>query len=233
MSDYAIAVICPVLARPKNAAPLAASLAASTTRARLLFVVSMADSDAQFDACAATGAEVLSVEWKPGRGDFARKQNAGYAATTEPLVLLAADDLTFHPGWLEAVEAVADEYDVGVVGTNDRANPTVIAGRHSTHPVVRRCYIDQLGGSVGEPGVVYHEGYDHQWVDTELVETAKARGCYFHCHDSVVAHHHPLFDRAVPRDSTYEKALRAGLADRRLYESRKELWEREAVRYER
>ena len=225
-----IAVIVPVLNRPRNAAPLAESLADTTDRARLLFVVSLADTDEQFEACAATGAAVLSVDWQPGRADYAKKIQVGYDATDEPLVLLGADDLRFRPGWLEQVEKIAARYDCGVIGTNDGANPAVLSGVHSTHPVVRRCYIDQLGGVVGQPGQVYCELYDHQWVDTELVATAQARGCYVHAHEARVEHLHPIFNRAVASDATYRKGQARGLEDRRLFASRMHLWEQEAVR---
>ncbi len=223
-----IAVIAPVLRRPQNAAPLAESLAATTGRARLVFVCSLADESGQFEAAAATGAEVLSVKWQPGPGDYARKIQAGYDYTLEPLVLLAADDLRFHPGWLEEVERVAEKFDCGVVGTNDMANGEVVAGRHSTHPVVRRCYIDSLGGVVGEPGVVYHAGYDHNMVDVELVQTALARGCYAHAHEARIEHLHPLW-RTAPQDATYQKGRRQARRDLRLYESRRRLWEREGA----
>jgi hypothetical protein len=226
-----IAVIVPVLNRPQNAAPLVESFLRSGADGSLNFICSPGDN-AQIDACwnlsFDSGFDVpvftLLVEERPGPGDYAKKIQHGYRCTGEPLVLLAADDLRFQPGWLEAVEKIADEYDVGVIGTNDNANPTVKAGRHSTHPVVRRCYIDRYGGVVGEPGVVYHEGYDHQYVDNELVATAMARGCYAHAHDAIVEHRHPLYDRTVRRDATYEKGQARGLEDRRLFESRKHLW---------
>lgn len=219
-----VAVICPVLARPGNAAPLAASLYASTDRARLVFVASMADTDEQFDACAATGAEVLSVEWKPGRADYAKKIQAGYDATQEPLILLGADDLRFHNGWLEAIETVFRETDAGVVSTNDLGNRAVMSGSHATHPVVRRSYIDECGGVVGSPGTVYCQEYDHQLCDVELVETAKARGCYEPCLDAKVEHLHFLWGKAK-RDATYDKGQARGNADRRLYNERRHLWE--------
>ena len=224
-------MIAPVLGRPANAAPLVESLLASTDQATLVFVCSPRDYD-QIDAClrASVGQpRVCTVIHKtpPGPADYAAKIQRGYDWTDMPLVLLAADDLRFQPGWLEAVEAIADEYDVGVIGTNDNANPSVKAGRHSTHPVVRRCYIDQYGGSVGEPGQVYHEGYDHQYVDNELVATAMARGCYAHAHDAGVHHLHPLYDRTVRRDPTYDKGQAKGAEDRRLFESRRPLWENE------
>lgn len=225
------AVIVPVLNRPQNAQPLVTSFLRSDADAYLWFVCSPGDKE-QIDACYRLTQEsgfdvsvsVLHIPTHPGPGDYARKIQRGYEATEEPLVLLAADDLIFHPGWLEAVEAIADEYDCGVIGTNDMANPLVKRGLHSTHPVVRRCYIDKHGGVAGEPGTVYHQGYDHQWVDCELVETAKARGCYAHAHDAIVEHRHPLYDRKVASDATYKKGQAKGSEDRRLYESRKHLW---------
>lgn len=222
-----------MLNRPQNAQPLVDSFRASLASsddARLEFIVSMSDTDEQWTACVSTGAGVLAAENEPGPADYALKIQTGYELTDEPLVLLAADDLIFHPGWLEAVETIADEYDCGVIGTNDMANPLVKRGLHSTHPVVRRCYIDKYGGVVGQPGVVYSDAYDHQWCDVELVQTAMARGCYAHAHDAVVAHIHPLYNRTVATDETYKKGQAKGLADRRLYESRRHLWKTEEHR---
>ena len=226
-------MIVPVLGRPANAAPLVESFKASGADADLYFVCSWNDTNeinAVWDACAdVVGVWMLVVDERTsGPGDYAFKIQFGYDRTYDPLVLLAADDLRFQPGWLEAVEKIADEYDVGVIGTNDNANPTVKAGRHSTHPVVRRCYIDKYGGSVGEPGQVYHQGYDHQYVDNELVATAMARGCYAHAHDAVVQHMHPLYNHTIKRDATYAKGQAKGAEDRRLFESRRHLWLNEA-----
>ena len=229
-----VAVICPVLGRPQNAAPLADSLFATAPDAWLLFLCSP-DDDEQHQACDAVSrdhdqARWAVMEWEPGPGDFARKINLGYLNTAQcGLVLLGADDLRFHPGWLEAVEAVAAEYDCGVIGTNDRANPAVKQGIHSTHPVVRRCYIDEHGGYVGGQGRVYFEGYSHQWTDTELVETAKARGCYAHAHDAIVEHLHPMYRRDIAMDDTYRLGQAGQREDRALYQARRHLWERERV----
>lgn len=225
-----IAVIVPVLARPQNAQPLADSLIAATQdRARLIFVVTETD-EAQVEACFhCEGWPVFVVlDSEPvGPGNYAKKIQLGYDAADEPLVLLAADDLDFHAGWLDAVLRAA-EADVGVIGTNDTANPSVLRGEHSTHPVVRRCYIDQRGGVVGAPGIVYHAGYQHQYVDNELVQTAIARGCYTHAHDAVIAHRHPLWGTA-PWDATYERGRGGTHPDARLFERRRHLWLSEAL----
>lgn len=223
-----IAVLVPVLNRPASAAPLIESFTASSPDAELWFLCTPGD-DEEIEACEQTGQPFLVMDWPAGPADYSRKINRGFALTRAPYVLCAADDLRFHPGWDRELLRVVEEFDVGVVGTNDHANPAVIAGRHSTHPLVARCYVEAHGGYVGGRGQVYCPLYDHQFVDNELVATAVARGCYAHCHEAVVAHHHPIFDRSVASDATYVKGQAHGGADRALFESRRHLWEREAV----
>ncbi len=79
------------------------------------------------------------------------------------------------------------------------------------------------------PGVVYFEGYQHNYVDNEICATAQARGCYHHCFDAHVAHLHPLW-RTAEWDETYRKGSAGAAADARLFQRRRSLWEREAVR---
>lgn len=220
-------MLVPVLGRPANAQPLVDSLAATDPDAHLWFLCSRGD-DAEVDACQRTGMTVVVADFAPGPGDYARKINLGYRLAFEhPYVLCAADDLRFHAGWDEAALRML-AYDVGVVGTNDLGNSQVIAGLHSTHPLVARGYIDSLGGYVGGEGRVYFEGYDHQWCDVELVLTAQQRGCYAHAHGSRVEHLHPLW-RKARTDATYRKGQAHGATDRRLFESRRRLWELEQV----
>ena len=228
-----ILIVVPVLGRPDRAAPLVASVQAATQcEWRLVFVATHGDR-AEVDACVAVArgtsrVQVHMCDWPAGPGDYARKINWAYSQAAEPYVLCAADDLRFHPGWDAAVLELADRLDVGVVGTNDLGNNLTVMGRHSTHPLVARCYIEVLGGYVGGQGRVYFEGYDHQWADNELVQTAIARGCYAHAPGAVVEHLHPLWGKAQ-RDATYAKALARGDDDRRLFESRRGLWELERV----
>ncbi len=228
----AITVLCPVLDRPQNAAPLVNSLRTSTHRAELIFLCTRDDRE-QIDACLKalwdTGTDwgrVLTVGWEAGPADWSRKCQYGYDRAQTELVLLGADDLRFHVGWLEAIERTfAAHTDAGVIGTNDMANRAVIAGEHSTHPVVVRSYIDKTGGVVDEgPGRLMHLGYDHQWAETELVRTAMSRGRYVHCHEALVEHQHPIW-RTAPMDATYTKALAKGSQDAGLFHARKHLWE--------
>jgi len=101
-------------------------------------------------------------------------------------------------------------------------------GRHATHPLVRRSYVEEHG-TIDEPGKVLHEGYDHQWVDNELVETAKARGAWAFAKNSHVEHLHPFWPdgkggKKGEMDATYEKALSSPRKDMALFRSRRRLW---------
>ena len=227
-----LSVLVPVLARPHNAAPLADSLRDSTSVSyECLFLCSPGDDD-EIEACRETGARVHVCEWSGGPGDYARKINLGYELTSSEFLFMGADDLRFEPGWDEAVLQVADQTGAGVIGTNDLANPEVMKGRHATHFLIRRSYAEQ-GCTVDGTGQILHTGYDHQCIDLELLETARARGQWAMALDSHVRHLHPVFDRSVQMDSTYERALSKGQEDRRLFFQRRHLWTPELRQRER
>lgn len=224
-----IAVLIPVLDRPERAYKVVKSIRTSSQeRHRVLFLCSPGDSTEIF-ACKHTDADVHVVDWAPGRGDFARKINLGYELTEEEFVFCGADDLTFGPGWDREALAVASETGAGVIGTWDGANPKTMAGEHATHPLVRRSYIEEYGGTFDGTGSIYCELYDHQCVDNELVEVAQARGQWAFARKSKILHHHPIFDRTVPMDATYKKALAGGRDDIALLMQRRRAWKRARV----
>jgi len=227
-----IDILVPVLSRPQNAQPLVDSICANTTVKHTITFVCSPGDDEEIQACVSTGANVSVVNWHPGPGDGAMKWNHGYrisaAISNHPFVFLAADDLGFTPDWDTEALAVADRSGAGVIGTNDDANPTVKRGKHSTHSLVRRSYIDSVGSTFFDgSGVVYHEGYHHQWVDTELCKAAMDRGEWAFARRSVVRHHHPFFDKTVRMDTTYEKALGDASHDSALYKQRLQTWSRQ------
>lgn len=187
-------------------------------RYHLWFIVSESDTEV-LEAAHNSGEDFVVVRHAPGPGDYARKINAAFSGTDADWVLLGASDIHLHDGWAKNAIEMGDAYGVGVVGTNDLGNPTVLRGLHSTHPLVRRSYIDERGGGWDGPGVVYHEGYEHQYVDTELVTAAQARGQWVFCHESKVEHMHPYWHKAE-MDSTYEIALARGAHDARLFRAR-------------
>jgi glycosyltransferase involved in cell wall biosynthesis len=211
------AVIVPVLRRPGNAAPFMASLKASGAPLARVYAVTDADDTETAAAWREAGAQVLT--WHgPSPGTFAQKVNIGYRATSEPWLLLAGDDVKFHPGWLDQAQHAARD-GADVIGTNDLHNPRVTAGDHSPHPMVRRAYIDEQGASWDGPGTVAHEGYGHWFVDDELVTAAKQRGAWAAAPHAKVEHLHPLWGLAAD-DETYALGRGHIEADKALFEKR-------------
>lgn len=211
----ALVVLVPVLRRPHRVQPLLASLHANTPDpVRALFICDPDDGPQQA-AVRKCGADMLIVD-----GGYAAKINAGVHATTEPLILLAADDLAFHPRWLEHAKRRI-KGSVHVVGTNDLCNRRVMRGEHSTHSLVTRAYTTH--GTIDDPTRLLHEGYPHEFVDDEFVATARYRKAFVSASDSIVEHLHPQAGKA-PMDDLYagqRKRMRAG---RVIFREREPLW---------
>lgn len=241
VSASELVCVVPLWRRTANIARVAESFYSHTPEQRLLFVVSAGDDAvmrtlAPLDGCGSI--ELLIVEGAGGgTGDYACKINAGYRATTEPLIFTGADDIVFTPGWFDAARALIDwprEVQVfpadplshgvlvGVVGTVDQCNQRTVDGDHSTHSLVARWYAD-AGACVDERGVIYHEGYEHEYCDDELVQTAMMRNAYAHAFDSIVVHHHPNIG-AAPDDETYRRGRSRTRVSRNLYRRRQRLW---------
>lgn len=213
-----VAVLVPMLGRAHTMPTLRGSLQDTTDRARIVWLVTSGDTDVLSGAL--DDEQVILFPKRP-RGDYAVKINVGAASTEEPLIFTGGCDLRFHPGWLDACQPYLDA-GAGVVGTNDLGNPQTATGALSTHSLVARWYIDNHG-TIDEPGKVLHDGYWHEFVDNELVETAKARGLYAHAPDAHVEHLHPLWGKA-DTDGMYRQAARRMAYGRRLYNRRRRLW---------
>lgn len=211
-----VAILIPVLNRPHRVAPLLDSIRAATPQPhRVLFLTDPFDTDeiAEIEACGA---------WHERTGgNYARKINAGIDLTDEPLIFTGADDLNFHPGWFDAAKQCLTP-GIGVVGTQDLCNARVKRGEHSTHSLVTREYVDRCG-TIDEVGKLLHEGYPHEFVDDELIETAKSRGAFAFAHESVVEHLHPLAGKA-PMDDLYAAQRVRMKQGRRIFNRRRALW---------
>lgn len=219
-----IAVLLPVLGRPESSARIVENiLSVSTSVSEIIFLFTPGDD--QHEVVQQLDREhesVLAVSVGPlAPGDYARKINLGFKIASAPFVLLGASDLRFHSRWDTEALHVAEQTGAGVIGTDDMANPSVKAGRHSTHPLVRRTYIDGVGGTFDQgAGVVYCEQYDHQAVDNELCTAAILRKQWAFAKESKVQHLHPIFDKTVEMDATYRRGLARGKQDIALYQER-------------
>ena len=224
-----IAILVPVLARSARAAPLVESISSSSKLVdEIVFLCSPRD-EAQIYAAARTGARCVEVPFELAGGDYARKINFGLEVTTSPWIFQASDDLVFHPGWDEIALTFERREETGVIGTNDLGNPLVRTGRHSTHSLIRRSYVEEQG-TIDQPGFALHEGYWHCWVDNELIETARARGAFVAARKSRVEHMHPIWPdrrrggRKGQDDSTYRRGQARYHEDAELYRERRPLW---------
>ena len=223
-AEDGIRVILPVLQRPHRAVIVHQSIVASQQAhvLRPIFVVSYGDRK-QLAAVKETGSDFIVLGEGRRSGDYARKINTAAALTEEPWLFTAADDLFFHPGWAEAAMTCARRKRVQVVGTNDMGR---WSNRHrtppSTHFLVARSYFE-LGGSVGETEMIFHTGYDHNYVDTEFLWTATARKQYEYCREAQVEHLHPVW-RKGRRDEVYQLGQRQNRTDLNLYRQRERLW---------
>jgi glycosyltransferase involved in cell wall biosynthesis len=219
-TDSDLVILVPVLRRPHRVAPLAESVKACTPGARLIFVCTPGDDDeiAEVDR---VGCERILIPMEPD-GDYARKINAGYRVTSEPLIFTAADDLRFHPGWFEAAAAKLADPDVGVVGVNDLGSRRVRAGEHATHFLVTRDYIDTQG-VIDTPRAVFCEIYHHFFVDDEMVGTARYRNAWAVASDAVVEHLHHYYGKSE-FDQTYQLGCAYSDEDKQRFEARLHLW---------
>ena len=208
-----VAILIPVLNRPHRIAPLLESIANATNVAhRILFAAS---DEPTVDEISRLGAVCL-IDEGGDEGSYAKRINRLFRATTEPYVFLAADDLAFRSGWFEAAMRTMSDVD-GVVAVNDLHNPAGV------HFLVSRNYIDSLGGCIGEPGVVLHEGYRHAYCDDEFRATAQSRNRWAVAHDSVVEHLHHGAGKSQT-DETYALGAASMSQGYHLFLSRAHLW---------
>ena len=214
-----IAILVPVLGRAQQIKPLLASISQATSNEhRVVFIFSPGDE--AISEAEGTSATILVTSWRPERADYAKKLAFGFESTDEPWLFQGATDLVFYPEWDVHALRVASRGRCQVIGTNDLGNPLVKRGRHSTHSLFSREYIMHWGGTSDGTGLIFSEAYDHQWTDSEFIETAVRRRQFCFAKRSIVEHLHPHWGKAE-MDDTYEKAHRQTSEDQKLFMRRR------------
>lgn len=216
--DEDLVILVPMLGRSRHIDPLVESVVDTVCGARILFLCTHGD-DEVINHIESRELEYTIVPRHP-IGDYARKINYGVRATTEPLIFLGASDLKFHPNWYQNATRLLDT-GIGVIGTNDLGSPRVIRGDHSTHSLITREYANL--GTIDDPTKVLHEGYWHEYVDDEFIETARKRKAYRSATDSHVEHMHPNWGKAQV-DGMYSQQQVRMRVGRGLYQARRRLW---------
>jgi hypothetical protein len=221
MSDFSITVVVPVLNRPQNVNTCVSSFLQTVAdkNAKMVFITS-ASCEAEINEInrVANNNPKVAIHIAPDDVvSWAKRINLGIDLSETPWVLCGADDVRFHEGWFDAAAKSAEGFS-GIIGTNDMGHPAVIAGNHTTHPIVSKEYV-LTKGTMDELGKFCHEGYIHNYVDVEFVATARARGNYTHSHECKIEHLHPSWNKAG-WDPVYQRG-QAGLNhDRALWIAR-------------
>jgi hypothetical protein len=204
-----VSILLATTGRPVEAERCVREVRASTPQA--LEIV------AAVDACEETRKRLLplvdTLDYREGYRGCSRAWNDALAASTGDPVVLAADDLVFTAGWLEAALNQLAEFPdgYGFVGFNDGH----MRDELSTHYLVsRRLIVEAFGG------VIAWEAYKHSFNDVEANERARRAGRYAWCEDARVAHTHWLFgDRSA--DGTDARNLPEHPASEQAFNARR------------
>jgi GT2 family glycosyltransferase len=178
-----ISILLATTGRPEMAERCVRSIV-DTTEGHDIQVVAAVDKDG--DTAIRLHELGCTVDWDPEYRGCSRAWNDALALSKGDPVVLAADDLVFHPGWLEASLCVLDEFDGGwgLVGFNDGHTDNA---DWSTHYMVSRRMVVEVFG-----GVIAWEHYRHSFNDVEASERAKRAGRYAWAEDARVTHEHWL-----------------------------------------
>ena len=215
-----VAILIPTYHRAHKIPQVTLNALDSVDHANVYFIVEPHDHETISAVAGTFGANLILNRRK---ANYAGAINTGVIDTNEPYVFAGADDVNFHQGWFEAAVALMKN-PIEVVGTNDLGNPSVMRGDNATHYLVSRNYATK--GVVDCEGIMLHEGYDHNWCDTEFIETAKWRRRFAPCLDSKVEHLHVAFGKAC-MDETYVRSQTNERLDARLFQERSKLWTRQ------
>lgn len=221
-----LSILIPVLGRGHLIAPLLDDIAIATPcDYEVVFIGTNGDQNgaealAQVIMAKEHRIKVYALE-PNARGDYAKKINFAYRKTKSPHLFLGATDLHFHEGWYENAVRHLDP-GIGVIGTNDLGNGRVMRGEHSTHSLVTREYADEFG-TIDERRKILYEGYWHEYVDDEFVQTAISRDAFKFAYRSRVEHMHPWWGKA-PTDQMYKMMAKRCDDGVPIYAERQKLW---------
>ncbi len=209
-----IAVIVPTFHRLSALEGLVENIHSATTTPHTIYFVTEPDDQASIDEVNRLQQNLIINKYP---GTHTGAANSAYENTLEPFFIIANDDFNFHSGWdIKALEAIQG---YGVCGLSDG-----FSKQYTQITLVDRSYIETQSGVLDQPNTLYHPGYHHNYVDTEFANTAKKRGMFTICPESVVEHKHYTYNKSK-MDNTYKKTVSRVSQDMALFESRRHLWE--------
>lgn len=195
-------VLFPTTGRPDRAERCLRQLR-ETTKEHDVEIVAAVDADPE--TARVIGGLVDTLIYAPHYRGCSAAWNSCLAESNGDPVVLAADDLVWREGWLEA--ALIELYDFedgwGLVGFNDgnMSDEGGPWGPLSTHYLMSRRFVVEVLG-----GVVAWDCYRHSFNDVEANERARAAGRYKWCEEARVEHEHWVFGSRA-QDHTDRRSL--------------------------
>ena len=225
-----VAVLVPTFKRANKLAALLENIQERTQMPHRVYFVLEREDVASIEAAHDLRAEIIFNE---GRGSYASCINTGYRRTTEPFLILAADDVRFGRDAIAAALAMMVDDSIGILGALDPLHED--QDDHATHYLVRRAYIEEQGGTMDSKGCVLFD-YGHAYTDVEAVHVAKVRNAYKFCPEFIVYHDHPgwvgggAVDESSPLfDEVYKKGNAALADDLAVFALRSRRWRRKLL----
>lgn len=194
MNEEKVAILIPTVDRLENIKKCVQSIIDNTVLPYEIYV--MTKHKPIIDWC--RDREIVVFEDESDDIRYNTRINHMYRETQEPYLFTGSDDVIFEKGWLEGLMGgIGKGY--AVIGANDGYNPM------STNFLIKREYIEKQSGCLDTLNVIFYPKYQHNFVDVELLSTAKKRNQYVQVVNAKVTHHHWRKDPSK-YDKTYQWA---------------------------
>lgn len=218
MTNHKVAILTPTFNRPSKIKPYIENIK-SVTDMSLVDIVFIVEDDDVIVKNKCLNSDAITIINKRKRS-YAGAINTAVRELDYDYYFASADDCYFYNNWLPPILELSKNY--GVVGTNDLGNPSVLNKQHATHYLVSKRYLNKC--VFDSPNDMLHEGYLHNFTDTELVQNAISNKEFIPCLHSIVEHLHYSFGKS-DFDETYKKQDGTSNHDIALYNARKINWE--------
>lgn len=208
------AIFIPTVKRPHLIGPLIDNIRANTPEEHTIYI--MTNDKKTMEIAVEKNVEIIDDSHEEDHR-YNTRINHLFNMTDEPFIFTCADDVIFHKGWLTEAKKFLGA-GAKVVAVNDRLN------KEGTMFLIDRTYIDEHSGCMDEPGVIFHTGYFHNFVDTELIAVSRKRKVFAKAELSIVEHNHYLnHKRSLDESDLW--AQQHIKKDQQRFLSRRRLWQ--------
>ncbi len=211
-----IAILIPTFQRPHKLRSLIDNIHTTTKTPHSIYFILESEDKISIETVKALNERYI-INVAPHT--YVQAINYGYRQTIEPYILCGADDIEFTPNWSELMLEKFKDPKIGFVGAKDDWAITK-SGKHASHFMVSRKYIQEQSGVQDEANVIYSSQYFHYNCDIETEQVAMKRDTFI-MSDAFIPHHHPFVDKRISSDATYDRARAGWRHDKDAYCSRR------------